>query len=86
MRRWLLLGETDEQGSFTESLDGTDTYLERLALFTSANDEPTDDELAEHLEGRNGEYLLIPLDAGQVVRAATTTNVEVNVERAGVYS
>jgi hypothetical protein len=86
MRRWLLLGETNEQGSWTETLDGTDTSFERLAQFTSDDEEPTDEELAEHLEGRDGEFLLIPLDAGRVVRATTTTSVEVNVERMGVYS
>lgn len=86
MRRWLLLGETDEQGMWTGSLDNPDASLERVAHFTSAEDDPTDEELAEHMEGRDGEFLLIPLDSGQVVRAATTTSVEVNVERTGVYS
>lgn len=86
MRRWLLLGETDGQGQWTGVLDEPEASLERLAYFTSREDEPTDEELAEQLEGRDGEYLLIPLDAARVVRATTTTNVEVSIERTGVYS
>lgn len=85
MRRWLLLGEVDEQGSWTNTLDSSD-QVERLADFISTADEPTDEELAEHLEGHDGEYLLIPIDAARVVRATTTTTVAVNVERMGVYS
>lgn len=86
MRRWVFLAEVDEHGSYTGSLDEPDANLERLAAFTSTNDEPTDDELADVLEGYDGEYLLLPLDAGRVIVAKTTTSVDVTVERTGVYS
>lgn len=86
MRRWILLAETDEQGSYTGVLDAPYAQLERLAYFESANDEPTDDELAAQLEGYDGEYLLVPLDAGRVIVAKTTMSVDVTVERTGVYS
>lgn len=87
MRRWLLLGEMDEQQlMFTGQLDSPDATLERVVDFTSADDEPTDEELAEQLEGRDGEFLLVPLDAARVVRAKTMTSVDVNVQRVGAYS
>lgn len=85
MRKWLVLASHDENGTRINKVDPDDAdALERVTYVVSGDaDLPLDSDIAAALDGyEEGEFLLIPLDAGHKVKTKVTTTVDVAVTQA----